>query len=77
MLIRGRVGAGELATYRIYHVGDGGRLRIGSTFPAEDDADAVARAAPQLQRGHSAELWEWGRLVGRFDREHKFEPDKR
>ena len=65
-----------MPTYRIYHVGNDGRLRVGATFPAEDDADAVARAARQLTRGQAAELWEGGRPVGRFTRDHEFVADR-
>jgi hypothetical protein len=68
-------GSTALPTYRIYHVGDGGRLRVGETFSAEDDRDAVVRARVQLLKGQPAELWEWGRPVGRFTREHEFVPE--
>jgi hypothetical protein len=61
-----------LATYRIYHVGSGGRLRLGETFQASGDDEAVARARPLLTRGQPAELWEAGRIVGRFSDTHAF-----
>ena len=48
---------------------------MGEAFSAEDDRDAVARARLQLVRGQAAELWEWGRPVGRFTRDHEFVPD--
>lgn len=48
---------------------------MGETFPAEDDRDAVVRARVQLLKGQPAELWEWGRPVGRFTREHEFVPE--
>jgi len=64
-----------LPTYKIYHVAEGGRLRVGNTFLAEDDDEAVAQARPQLMRGQAAELWEWGRPVGRFSRDHEFIPN--
>jgi len=73
-----QVGAfGALPTYRIYHVGSGGRLRVGETFVAEGDREAVARAHGQLVPGQPAELWEWGRPIGRFTRDHEFIPDTR
>ncbi|WP_296599234.1 hypothetical protein [Phenylobacterium sp.] len=66
-----------MPTYRIYHVGNGGRLRVGESFSAADDDAAIATARPQLARGQAAELWEWGRPVGRFSRDHEFIPDSR
>ena len=68
------VGAGALATYRMYHVDVGGRLRLGDTFPAETDEEAVARVRPQLRPGQGGELWEGGRMAGRFTRDHEFLP---
>jgi hypothetical protein len=62
-----------LATYRIYHVGGGGRLRLGEAFQAADDAEAVAGARVRA-RGQAAELWQGGRLVGRFDKAGAFMP---
>jgi hypothetical protein len=59
-------------TYRIFHVGAGGRLSLGETFSAPDDVEAVQRARRQLVRAHAAELWEGGRLVGRFSKAHEF-----
>ena len=61
-----------MATYRIYHVGCGGRLRLGETFMASCDEEAVIKARPLLSTGHSAELWGAGRLVGRFSNVHLF-----
>lgn len=64
-----------LPSYRIYYVGPGGRLRVGEAFSADDDHHAVASARRHIQRGQSAELWEWGRPVGRFTRDDAFIPD--
>jgi hypothetical protein len=61
-----------LPSYRIYHVGGGGRLNVGETFTAQGDAEAVQRARGQLIRAQAAELWEAGRLVGRFSKTHEF-----
>lgn len=67
-----RVWAGALPTYRIFHVGVGGRLRLGQSFPAQSDEDAAAQARELLSPGQAAELWEGGRLVGRFSKTHEF-----
>lgn len=61
-----------MPTFRIFHVGVGGRLRLGKTFPATSDADAAAQARALLSPGQAAELWEGGRLVGRFSKTHEF-----
>jgi hypothetical protein len=61
-----------LPIYRVYHVGGGGRLNVGETFTAQDDTEAVQRARGQLVRAQPAELWEGGRLVGRFSKAHDF-----
>lgn len=71
-LSRTEPGSGALRSYRIYHVGGGGRLNLGETFTAPGDAEAVQRARGQLIRAHAAELWEGGRLVGRFSKAHDF-----
>jgi hypothetical protein len=63
-----------LPSYRIYHVGTDGRLAVGETFSASTDAEAAARAHPQLIPGRAAELWQGGRLVGRFSKSHEFTP---
>lgn len=67
-------GLGRLATYRMYHVDGGGRLRLGGTFSAQTDTDAVARARPMLREGQGAELWDGGRMAGRFTTDHDFLP---
>ena len=61
-----------METYRIYHVGSGGRLRLGDPFQASSDEEAVARARPLLGPAQPAELWQGGRMVGRFARDHAF-----
>jgi hypothetical protein len=63
-----------LPTYRVYHVGTDGRLTVGDTFSVSADAEAVARARPRLIHARSAELWQGGRLVGRFSKTHEFTP---
>jgi hypothetical protein len=69
-----RSGCRGLGTYRIYHVGSGDRLRLGETFHATSDDEAVKSARPLLSRGQPAELWEGGRIVGRFSKIHDFLP---
>ncbi|WP_156466928.1 MULTISPECIES: hypothetical protein [unclassified Phenylobacterium] len=63
-----------MQSYRIYHVGPGGRLRVGDTIHAAGDDDAVIKAHPLLSPGEAAELWQGGRLVGRFSRTREFAP---
>lgn len=63
-----------MPTYRVYHVGSDGRLTVGETFSASADAEAVTRARPQLVHARAAELWQGGRLVGRFSKAHEFTP---
>lgn len=58
----------------MYHVDGGGRLRLGDTFPAASDAEAVAKARAMLRPGQGAELWDGGRMAGRFTRTHEFLP---
>lgn len=65
-------GQRRLPTYRVYHVGPHGRLAVGETFAASADAEAVARARPQLIHDRAAELWQGGRFVGRFSKAHAF-----
>lgn len=68
------VGVGVLRTYRMYHVDADGRLRLGETFAAASDDEAVALARPRLRARHGAELWDGGRMAGRFSRDHHFLP---
>lgn len=65
-----------LESYRIYHVGSGGRLRLGESYQASEDKEAVVKAQALLLRGQPAELWQGGRLVGRFSDAHEFTPDR-
>lgn len=61
-----------MSNYRIFHVERGGRLRLGETFAAAQDDEAVTKATPLLRPGQAAELWQGGRLVGRFSPAHQF-----
>ncbi|MGA0605419.1 hypothetical protein ACO2Q0_05400 [Phenylobacterium sp. VNQ135] len=63
-----------MASYRIYRLGADGRLLLGETFEAADDAAAVARAGAQHRTGVAAELWAGGRIVGRFSKLGVFTP---
>lgn len=63
-----------MPSYRIYRVGAAGRLALGQTFHALSDAEAVQRAEGLHQSGTAAELWEGGRLVGRFSKQGMFTP---
>jgi hypothetical protein len=63
-------------SYRIYHVGNGGRLRLGDLFQAPHDEAAVASAEPLLIQGQEAELWQGGRIVGRFSAHGAFTPSR-
>lgn len=58
----------------MYHVDVDGRLRLGDTFAAISDDEAVAIARPRLRASHGAELWDGGRMAGRFSRDHQFFP---
>lgn len=55
-----------MKSYRVYHVGKGGRLHLGEAFSAPDDHAAVETARGLYIDGQAAELWEGGRLVGQF-----------
>jgi len=46
---------------------------MGDAFEAEDDAAAV-EAARSLSNGEAMELWQCGRLVGRFSKLGVFTP---
>ena len=61
-----------MPTYRIYHVGDDGRLRLGDRVEAAQDDLAAATASSLLFEGQAAELWDGGRLVGRFSKTGDF-----
>ena len=60
-----------LNTYRVYLHDPRGRLGVGPTFDAGDDAAAVSEARG-LVAGQSAELWNSGRLIGRFSKDGVF-----
>jgi hypothetical protein len=55
-----------LPSYRIYRVGHGGRLLLGEAFHAESDTLAIETARVLQDAERPMELWEGGRLVGRF-----------
>jgi hypothetical protein len=63
-----------LLAYRLYHVAEGGRLRLGEAFQALDDAQAIARARVLRLSGEASELWEGGRIVGRFSKSGGYAP---
>jgi hypothetical protein len=63
-----------LLGYRIYHVAEGGRLRLGDGFQAADDAVAIAKARLLRLSGEAAELWQGGRIVGRFSKSGGYAP---
>jgi hypothetical protein len=65
-----------LTAYRIYLVGAAGRLRLGDVLQADDDAAAIAAARAALPAGQAAELWQGGRIVGRFSRSGAFAPGR-
>ena len=69
-----RVGAPAVAVYRMYRVAPGGRLLLGQAFDAEHDHAAVEQARALHQATHPAELWEGGRLIGRFSKLGLFTP---
>ena len=53
-----------MKSYRIYILGQDGRLKLGEAFEAAADDDAIARAETAAVKGEAAELWEGGRMVG-------------
>ena len=63
-----------MSSYRIYRVGPAGRLVLGEAFEAKDDAAAIERARTLHDATGPAELWEGGRLVGRFSKLGVFTP---
>ena len=65
---------GVLKAYRIYLVGQGGRLRLGEAFQALDDAEALRRMRSLASGGGAAELWKGGRLVGSLTEDGEFAP---
>ena len=71
-----QAGTGALPGYRLYNVGEGGRLRLGETFQAADDAQAVEKARLLRVSGEAAELWQAGRIVGRFTKAGTYAPSR-
>ena len=67
-------GTRALLAYRLYHVGDGGRLRLGEAFQAPDDGVAVETGRHLRPTGEAAELWQAGRIVGRFSKSGGYAP---
>jgi hypothetical protein len=76
MMGRGQRGHGPLPGYRLYNVGEGGRLRLGESFQAADDARAVENARVLRLPGEAAELWQGGRIVGRFSKTGTYAPGR-
>ena len=62
--------------YRLYHVGDGGRLRLGEAFQAENDQHAVEKGRLLRLSGEAAELWQAGRILGRFTKTGTYTPGR-
>jgi hypothetical protein len=67
-------GLGAVLAYRLYHVVDGGRLRLGDAFQAPDDPLAIEKARLLRLVGGAAELWQEGRIVGRFSKSGGYAP---
>jgi hypothetical protein len=67
-------GLRALQSYRIYHVVDGGRLRLGDAFQAPDDDLAIEKARLLRVSGGAAELWQGGRILGRFSKSGGYMP---
>jgi hypothetical protein len=63
-----------LRAYRLYHVVESGRLRLGEAFQAPADAAAIEKARLLRLAGLAAELWEDGRIVGRFSKSGGYAP---
>ena len=61
-----------MASYRIYRVGPGRRLQLGEAFNAINDESAVEYARALHGRGQEVELWNGGRLLGRFTKSGEF-----
>jgi hypothetical protein len=52
--------------YRFYIIGAGGQLIRSVRFDCPDDSAAIKQAELMLD-GHSVEIWQLERKVGRFD----------
>ncbi len=68
------VGATGVLQYRLYHVAEGGRLRLGDALQALDDGQAIEKARLLRLSGSGAELWQEGRIVGRFSKSGGYAP---
>ena len=49
-------------------------MRLGEPFQAVDDQHAVEKARLLRLSGAAAEVWESGRIVGRFSKSGGYEP---
>ena len=56
-----------MQSYRIYFFNENGHIASTRDLSCLSDADALSQAA-RLRHPHLVELWERGRLVGRFER---------
>ncbi|RAK58755.1 hypothetical protein DJ021_02525 [Phenylobacterium hankyongense] len=63
-----------MASYRIYYVGAGGRLRLDRDMDCAGDREAVEKLLDRRADGRAGELWNGGRLVGRFSKLGLFTP---
>ena len=53
-----------MPAYRLYSLDPAGKIETAEWIAAEDDAQAMQRAR---ETGGACELWDRGRLVGRFE----------
>jgi hypothetical protein len=55
--------------YRIYYIGQNGRINAAETIDCETDMEALAKAA-EILNGHPAiEVWQRARIVGKLTTE--------
>jgi len=64
----------RVPSYRLYRNGPQQRLLPAEPLVGLDDQDAAAVAARRLAAGQGGELWDGGRLVGRFSKDGVFTP---
>jgi hypothetical protein len=64
-----------VSAYRIYYLGAAGRLQLGETLHCASDAEAIQQALEISGDGRAGELWDGGRLVGRFSKLGVFTPE--
>lgn len=57
-----------MKSYRIYLLGHDGRVSLGEAIEGPSDRDAARLAASLAPKGQDCELWDGGRLVGRFSK---------